>query len=134
MANVNDVYGGQWVKASDLRGQDVTVTIEAEDVQEFKDEESGKKKKQIALSFVGMAKRLGVNATNAAIISGLYGEESSGWVGNNITLYPTKTTFKGGLVDCIRVRESRPAEKPLPLPEPKPEPEPEQETSGPVTF
>lgn len=108
MVRVSEHYSGNWVKAEDLGGQDVTVEIEDVTVEEIEDEESGKTKTQIALHFVGMKKQLGLNKTNALTISGLYGDETDEWIGCFVTLFPTRTQLKGKPVDCIRIRDEIP--------------------------
>lgn len=122
---VSDVYSGNFVKAEHLRGQEVTVTIESEAVEEVGDE----KKRQIVLSFVGMGKRLGLNCTNANTIAGLYGDETTSWIGKQVTLYPTTTTFGRDVVPCIRIRDAVPTGTPAPVQPPPPPVE-----SGPVSF
>ena len=127
MTKVSDIYGGNWVKAEHLKGQNVTVQIESVGVEEVGDGDD--KKKQIVLSFVGMEKRLGVNATNAGTIGALYGDEIEAWAGKPITLFPTTCQMNAKTVDCIRVRPVAPGGT-APVSQPAPEPEP----TGPVSF
>ena len=43
-------------------------------------------------------------------IAGIYGKDIEGWVGKPIALFRTTTTAQGGeIVDCIRVRPTKPA-------------------------
>lgn len=128
MTKVSDIYGGNWVKAENLRGQDVTVQIESVSVEDVG--EGGDKKKQIVLGFVGMEKRLGVNATNANTIGALYGDEIEKWAGKAITLFPTTCEMNAKTVACIRVRPVAPQGTVIQTPAPVET----QQPSGPVTF
>jgi hypothetical protein len=99
--NMNDYYSGGWLKASDLQGKRVQVTIA--DIDEFTNQEG---KTQPTLSFKGKEKKLGLNKVNATTIAALVGSyEMDDWIGHTIELYPTKTEFAGKRVDCIRVDE-----------------------------
>ena len=104
--NVNDIYGGNFVKAEHLHGQDATVQVSAVTVEEVGDD--GEKKKQVVLAFAGMDKRLGCNATNATTIAAMYGDEIEAWIGQSVTLFPTTCQFGAKTVACIRVRPMPP--------------------------
>lgn len=95
--NVNDIFGGSTLKASDLQGSPATLTISGWEVVEFDD---GKK---ISLSFHETQKRFIVNKTNARTIADILGGDTEGWVGNKITLMCAQTDFGGKQVPCIRV-------------------------------
>ena len=102
--NVNDIYkSGNTLKAEDLKGHTVKVTIENYELKKFED---GAK---LILSFAGKEKGLVCNKTNAMIIQSAYGPDTDGWLGKTIEIYPDKTTFGGKLVDCLRVRVPAPA-------------------------
>lgn len=102
MSNINDVFGGTYLKAGDLivngKRRRVAVTIDDVKVREFDD---GSKKLEI--SFVGKDKRLICNKTNATAIAEIHGEDYGVWAGKSITLFAGKTEFQGSRVDCIRV-------------------------------
>ena len=120
--NINDIYGSsEWVRAADLQGRKVRVRIVSWEPTELKRQD--RTIKQIALTFAGRAKRLGLNVTNARMIASMYGDDPNGWLEQEITLYPSKTPNAGGqIVDCIRIeyreprsttRPSRPAPAPM---------------------
>jgi hypothetical protein len=94
------------LKASDLKGHEVRVSIAGVEVMEFNNE-SGKEKK-LALSFAGKEKKLVLNKTNAGRIADAYGNDSDGWTGQTIVLYEEKVEFGGNLVPAIRVRVPKP--------------------------
>jgi len=102
--NVNEIYpSSKSLKAEDLKGHTVKVTISGTEVKEF---ENGKK---IVLAFQGKEKGLVVNKTNAKIIASAYGDNTDWWTGKQIEIYPDKTMFGAELVDCIRVRVPAPS-------------------------
>ncbi|MBA2683779.1 MAG: hypothetical protein H0U66_04755 [Gemmatimonadaceae bacterium] len=112
MSNTDDVRKmfdeKEYLFAMDLDG-DITVTIESVKPGEIVGD-GGKKSKKPIVSFVGAKKKLAVNRTNMKIIGSLYGYKASGWVGKQVTLYPTTTKFGNDTVECIRVRNSIPKE------------------------
>jgi len=107
--NVNEVLSdGKWLKAPDLKGRKVKVRISDWSTEDFK-QMNGTTRKQIVLSFHGAEKQLGLNVTNARMIASMHGDETDGWIGKEIILFPTKTNGPtGGLVDCIRVEYAEP--------------------------
>ena|SRR3990167_738766 len=109
---LNEVYTStsQFLKAADLQGKTVRLTISAVGVHEFSDDKDGKKK-QLVLSFQGKEKKLGLNVTNATSIAKILGDDTDGWIGGHIKIYPTTTDFGDKKdVPCIRVVEELPEE------------------------
>lgn len=96
--NVNDVFPSNYLKAADLQGRTIKVTIDSVQVEEI-----GKDRKPV-LSFAGKKKGLVLNKSNAQIIASVYSPETNGWIGREIELRPDKTQFNGQMVDCIRVQ------------------------------
>lgn len=95
--NINQLYGGDYLKADDLQGQPRTVTISGWSTKEFDD---GKTK--VVLSFEKTTKTLVLNATNANTIAESHGYDTDGWVGKAIELRPERVNFAGRMVDAIR--------------------------------
>jgi uncharacterized protein (DUF697 family) len=96
-----------FIFAFDLNGKDVAVTISRVEAGVLVGQ-NGRKAKKPVVYFEGKEKGLALNATNAKIISALYGNYTEKWIGKQITLYPTTTTMGGDTVECIRVRPSAP--------------------------
>lgn len=127
--NINEVFSGNFLKADDLQGKTVRITISKVEVKEFDD---GNK---IVLHFQGKDKALVCNKTNASIIAENVGDpETDNWVGTTHLLTVKKVEFQGKLVPAIRVvLNDTPAAPPAPAPKPqsaKPQPmspEPEDE-------
>jgi hypothetical protein len=98
------MFPTKYVKADELKGRDVTVTV-ASIVKEHVQVRGGVAKDCWVIAFTETPKLFIVNKTNAETIAKATGtEQASEWVGKRITLYPTKTECKGETVDCIRIR------------------------------
>jgi hypothetical protein len=91
-------YGtSDYLKADELAGKSVRVIISSVEDVEF---EKGLKP---VLSFQGKKKRLVVNATNFDILCAGISNNTNDWVGHVIMLRGDKTSFRGKLVNSIRV-------------------------------
>jgi hypothetical protein len=106
MSNINDAFPSNYLKASELGGQQPTVTI---DRVEF--ETVGKEKElKPVVYFAGKDKGLVLNKTNAKNIAGLVGSyETDEWVGFRIRLYATHVEFNGETVETIRIKAAPPS-------------------------
>jgi hypothetical protein len=96
-----------YIFAFDLQGQDVTVTIARVTAGELVSQ-GGRKAKKPVCFFEGKEKGLALNATNCKTIAALYGNDTDGWRGKKVTLYPTTTSMGGETVECIRIRPGQP--------------------------
>ena len=96
--NINDSFPSNWLKAGDLQGRALEVSI-----SHVIEEEIGDGMKPV-LYFQGKTKGVVLNKTNAQMIAGAYGDETGAWEGKPLEVYPDKTPFQGKIVDCIRVR------------------------------
>jgi hypothetical protein len=106
---IGAAFPGQFIKAADLQGKRVQVTIESVDMEDI-----GGEMKPV-VHFKGKDRGLVLNKTNSNAIWGITGsEETDEWTGTIITLYPSKTDFQGRQVDCIRIDGSVPQPKPRP--------------------
>jgi hypothetical protein len=114
MPNINDALSN-YLKASDLQGRDVVVTIEHVDFKLVGRE----RERKAVVYFVGKVKGMILNKTNARKIVEIIGSAlTEDWYGNTITLYPTETEFGGETVDCIRVKAPVRAAPPVRRPTP----------------
>src|ERR1700679_2357072 len=120
--DVNQVFGGDAMKAADLNGQEFTLTIVS--VEEKKFDKGGNK---LAIRFAGAKKSFICNKTNSKRIAMLYGSETGHWPGKTIVLYPEMVDYQGEPVWAIRVKPpasfaaqpQRPAPiRPTPMPAP----------------
>lgn len=99
--NVNSAFPSNYIKASDLNDQAVTVKI-----RDVKVEQIGRDKDtKPVLYFEGKTKGLVLNKTNAKKIAQLLeSQDTDDWAGRKIVIYPTETEFSGETVECIRIK------------------------------
>ncbi len=101
MPNINDSFPSNYLKASDLGGRPVVVTIRS---VEFEPVGRDKEIKGVVY-FVGKKKGVVLNKTNARKITEIAGSAlTEEWQGTAIAIYPTETEFAGEMVECIRVK------------------------------
>ena len=112
MAKRDEVFPSKYLTASDLNGKPVTVTIESATLETLTTLE-GKAQTKTIVGFRGARKTLPLNATNWDAVAAATGkDDTDGWPGHSIELYPTTTTMQGKSVPCIRIRP--PAQHELP--------------------
>jgi hypothetical protein len=120
----DQVFPSRFLKAGDLAGRPIPVTIEHAMFEKLKTLD-GKEQEKIVLYFAGTKKALPLNVTNWDSVAAVCGDDSDSWPGKKIELYPDKTHMGGKLVDCIRVRT--PAQRGLPAKKPERAPASEQD-------
>lgn len=111
--NINDQFPSKFLKASDLSGGEVTVTIKDCIVEAIGED------KRPVLYFAGKEKGVVLNKTNATNIGDAYGPDTDEWLGKKVTLYTTYVDFQGRSMEAIRIRPARdkqPAPKPAVAP------------------
>ncbi len=62
------------------------------------------KSKKLVVWFTNSKKGLALNRTNNRTIRGAYGDDTAGWTGKLIVVFPTQADFRGRLVGALRVR------------------------------
>lgn len=102
------MFPSEYLAAVEFKGRDVTLTISGVERQELV-MKGNKKDTKPVLTFRETPKKLICNKTNAGSIAEMYGRDAENWVGKRVTFYPTKTTCGRETVDCVRVREKKPA-------------------------
>lgn len=110
--NINASFPSQYLKAADLNGQRVTVTM-----SHVKTEKIGEDERPV-LYFQGKEKGLVLNKTNANSIAIGYGFETDDWTGQRIELFSMDVDFQGKMVEAIRVKPARRASAPPPAAQP----------------
>jgi len=99
--NVNDAFPSRYLKAADLGGREVTVTIERVELQDV----GRSKERRPIVYFTGKRKGLILNRTNARRIGEIAGSlETTAWRGVQVRLFTSQVEFQGSLVDAIRVK------------------------------
>ena len=124
---LSDAYPSKYLSAADLNGQDVTVTIDGAELEEF-DGDGRSKEKKVVLSFRGKKKAMICNKTNFNTIVKVLGyEDTDDWIGKSITIGPREVEFGGEMVWSLRVSLKVPGSAPTPqrqAPSPTPAPTP----------
>jgi hypothetical protein len=112
MANISDFYPSNYLRAGDLAGKEVDVTIDRVTSEEF--EQDGKKRAKPVVHFRNAGiKPLVTNKTNAMLIATACGSEDySTWPGKQVRLYADLVNFRGKVSEAVRVKRT-----PVPLAE-----------------
>lgn len=98
---MSEAFPSKWLTAADLNNKEHVLTIQDVQMQEVG---SNPVDNCPCVYFQGAAKALVLNKTNGNTIVGQHGDDTTGWVGKQITIYPTQTEFGGKMVPCIRVK------------------------------
>ena len=101
--NRNDLFPSKYFKAADLGGKSLVLAIKSCRVEKMQNTQGGTSDK-LVLDFVNQSKGLVCNRTNYDAISEVHGDDSDGWPGKRVELYPDKTRVAGKTVDTVRVR------------------------------
>ena len=117
--NINASFPSNYLKASDLQGQEVVVTIdrvEMEEVGQGKDKEA-----KPIIYFRGKQKGVVLNKTNASTITSIVGSgETDDWTGHRVCLFVREVEFQGSMVPAIRIKAVATTAKRAPKPAPAP--------------
>jgi hypothetical protein len=101
---ISSAFPSDYLKAADLRGRDVTVTMDS-----VKIETVGRDKESLpVLYFRGKDKGLVLNKTNARKIAEAFGDDTDDWSGGEIILYEAMVEFQGNTGPALRVRLTPP--------------------------
>jgi hypothetical protein len=96
------------MRASDLKGKEIEVTIDRVESEEF-EQEGGKRSKPVVHFRNNGTKPLVCNKTNAMLIATALGDKDyTAWAGKQVRLYPDMETFRGQVHEVIRVRRAPP--------------------------
>ena len=98
--NISDAFPSKYLEHADLHGREVTkkiARVQMEVVGQNGDERP-------VLHFIGEQRGFVVNKTNATALSSVYGDDTEGWRGRDVILFPTRVDFRGTPTDTIRVK------------------------------
>lgn len=82
----DQLYPGRFLKAGELLGKKVTLTIADVDVEELEGD-GGTKKVKAIISFRETKKQLVACKTNGLCLREMFGKELANWVGKRITIF-----------------------------------------------
>jgi hypothetical protein len=109
MPDFRSMYDSNYLYAFDLKGRDVTVTIKEVRAAKVMGTDGKSQKKPLVFFKESHDNRgLVLCKTNGKTIAAMYGNDTAGWVGNRVTLFPTTTEAFKQTVDCIRIRPQVP--------------------------
>lgn len=94
----DQLYAGRFLKAGELLGKKVTLTITDVDLEDLQGDDGATKAKAI-ISFEQTEKKLVACKTNGLCIREMFGKELANWVGKRITIF--EDTWNGE--PCIRL-------------------------------
>jgi hypothetical protein len=99
MPKVSDVYKSSYLRAADVE-EPLTVTIKSASLEELGED----KDEKIVVTFKELDRGLVLNRTNADYISMICeSDDTEDWPGTRLGLFVQPVSFKGKLVDSIRV-------------------------------
>lgn len=116
MPSIDDIYPSGAIRASDLQGRDVVLTIKDVNPKKFDD---GTK---LVVDFEGTEKHLVLNKTNARRIAEMHGDDYTRWFGRRVVICTETVDFRGQAHQSIRVRVTTSPAPPDPAPAPAPDP------------
>lgn len=93
----DELYEGRFIKAADLKGKNVTLTIASVDLETLEGDKGPQKKGVV--TFEGTEKMLALNKTNGICLKEMFGKKLAAWIGKRVTLMPS--SWNGD--DCIRI-------------------------------
>ena len=92
MPSYKAVYSGDYLKADDIYGKRLLVTVDKVALTQVHEDDA---KKKLVVAFVGKKAKLVLNKTNATKLGKLFGEDYDGWVGRPIILFTIDDAFEG---------------------------------------
>jgi len=107
---VDLMFPSEYIRASDLQGKDVRLTIHRVGLQDLKKTDGTEVRKPVVEFKQWLSKptneqkKLVLNKTNAQAIASNHGNIANDWIGKDIVLYGTQCLAFGKMTDCIRVR------------------------------
>lgn len=111
--NINAAFSSNYLRAVDIKGKDVRVTIESFNIETIG--QGADAKELPCLRFKGKDAGFVLNKTNANIIQGALGDETDDWAGREIELFVAQVVYKGDTVDGIRCRIPQQQEQAAPV-------------------
>ncbi len=117
--NINQAFPSKYLRAADLNGGSVIVTISHVEMEEIG--QGAEKERKPVVYFEGKTKGVVLNKTNATMIMDIAkSEDTDDWQGVSIKLIAAEVEYQGKLVNSLRVRRPEKAVAAKPAPKAKP--------------
>lgn len=94
----DELYPGRFIKAGELQGKRVTLTIKDVGLDDLIGDD-GKEKVKGVLSFEQTPKQFPLNKTNGICLKAMFGKKLPEWIGKRIIIFPDKWNGE----DAIRI-------------------------------
>lgn len=94
---ISEAFPSNFLKHSDLNGKKLKLTISHVEMEKLGDDTKP------VMYFAGKQKGLVLNKTKASILSSSFGDDTDDWQGQEVAIFPTKTTYAGEVKDAIGV-------------------------------
>jgi hypothetical protein len=119
--NIQTAFPSQFLRAADLDGKPVNLTIEKVVMEEVGQGADADTKPCVYFTdspykYKNGTKGWILNVTNSKMIAAYYGDDTDNWIGKPVQVYPDKVQFGANIVDAIRVRIVA-SSPPAPVPE-----------------
>ena len=105
MATAEDFFSSNYLKATDLGGKEITVTIDRVESDTFENDGRRQVKPVIHFRESGI-KPLVSNETNFLMVAAACGKDTNTWPGKQVTLYADLVPFKGSVTEAVRIRRA----------------------------
>ena len=108
MADINDFYPSNYLRAADLAGKEIDVTIDRVTSEEFENDGKNRAKPVVHFRNAGI-KPLVSNKTNSMLLAAACGSaDFDTWSGKQVRLYADLVSFKGKVSEAVRVKRIPP--------------------------
>jgi hypothetical protein len=97
---VSEIFRSKYLKASDLQGKTITVTIRSVEVEEVGEA----LERKLVIYFRNNERGLVLNLTNATMLANHLGDDANEWVGHSVHLCSEPVMYQGRRVDGLRVK------------------------------
>lgn len=95
---LSEAFPSNYLKSDDLQDRDALVTIAGAGMEKVGSDN------RLVLTFRGKSKSMICNKTNAGRIAYLYGDDTDGWIGQEIVLTSEFVEYQGKTVKGLRVK------------------------------
>ncbi len=95
---LSEAFPSNYLKSDDLQDRDASVVISGASLEKVGSDT------RLVLTFRGKSKSMICNKTNAGRISYMYGDDTDGWIGQEIVLTSEFVEYQGKTVKGLRVK------------------------------